>query len=123
MCSPLLCASLRRRVPERTRPSNSACAGGSALSCPARTRLSSAPCAMFVSDQDLMLPCEHFFQKRISARATPSKLGGSIQRRADMPAEPLFCGRQRSEKLLQRHVVSDDEHVDVALRAIGALGD
>src|SRR3546814_2091082 len=112
MLSASLSASARRTCPERTRPSNSACAGGSALSWPMRTRLSSGGNGILVPDQGDGVSGQQFSQEGIALLQPLVELGRRIQRGTPRPHQLLLRRRQRRIAMLQRQRVGDQPAVE-----------
>src|SRR4051812_27958363 len=116
-------ASLIRAAPERSSPSISTCAAGSTLSWPIRTRLSRWGNDIEFSSEHDMRAVEDPGQEWMT-RATPAaEFVARIQRGADTATEIALGVLQGGEDLLERQVVGDHQHVDVAHRSVGLLRD
>src|SRR5262249_34785751 len=109
-------ASLIRAAPERSSPSISACAAGSALSWPSRTRLSRWGDGIQFSNEHDVRAIEHPGQERMTRAPTAAEFVARIQHGADSAAEVALSILQGGEHLLERQIIGDHQNVDVAHR-------
>src|SRR3954469_15104052 len=114
-------ASLIRAAPERSSPSISTCAAGSALSWPIRTRLSRWGNDIEFSSEHDMRAVEDPGQEWMTRATAAAELVARVQRGADTATELALGVLQRGEHLLERQVIGDHQDVDVAHCRIGLL--
>jgi len=77
---------------------------------------------MFASDQHHVLPFEHPTQEWLACPATTQELRAGIQCRADTATEPLLGTMKCGEDLIERKLVGNQQHIDVAGRGVRLLG-
>src|SRR5262249_7570264 len=112
-----------RAAPERGKPSSSACAAGSSLSWPMRTRFSSCFNGIFASGEHDVFSFEHPGQERLVGSTAMVILLARIQRGADTATELSLGNLERHEDVIKCKVIRDQKDVDVAGCGIQALGD